>query len=132
MPKTNQIKIVFSETSDAFIIPQMKITDAFKYLYIKYTLTGCQQLQLLYTTSHAINGARLISASPFTRQQLKLYLLTHLIPKLTYSLSCASFSESQYFRLHKICIPTAILVLRYNHHCPLTLRYDKHPYGASN
>ena len=121
MPKTDQIKIVFSETSDISIIPQMKITNAFKYLYIKYTLIGSQQLQLLYTTSHAINGARLIFASPFTRQQLKLYPFkpqTHILIIMRI--------------IFRVAIPTAILVLWYNHHCPLVLRYEKHPYGGSN
>ena len=52
------------------------------------------------------------------------------MPKITYPLSCASFSASQYSRLHKTFIPTAISALGYNRHWPLALRYGKHPYGG--
>ena len=108
----------------------MKSTDSFKYLGIKSTLTGSQQSQLIDTIAHTTNRARLIFTSPFTRLHLKLYLLTHLMPKITYPLSCASFSESHYSRLHKRFIPTAISALGYNRHWLLALRYDKHLYGG--
>ena len=52
------------------------------------------------------------------------------MPKITYPLSCASFSESQYSRLHKRFIPTAISALGYNRHWLLALRDDKHLYGG--
>ena len=129
-PTTDPVKIVSSETSEKFLVPQVKSTYSFKYLGIKSTLTGSQQPQLIDTTTHATNGARLISASPFTRLHSKLYLLTHLMPKITYPLSCASFSASQYSRLHKRFTPTAISALGYNRYCPLALRYGKLPYGG--
>ena len=83
-----------SEILETFIVPQMKNTDLFKYLGIKSTLIGSQQTQLVDTTTHATNGSRLISANTFTRLHSKLYLFTHLMPKINYFLSCALFSES--------------------------------------
>ena len=56
------------------------------------------------------------------------YILNYIY--ITYPLSCASFSESQYSRLHKTFIPTAISALGYNRYWRLALRYDKNPYGG--
>ena len=39
-PAIDPVKIVSSETSETFLVPQMKSTDSFKYLGIKSTLTG--------------------------------------------------------------------------------------------
>ena len=129
-PTTGSVKIVSSESSETFLVPQVKSTYSFKYLSIKSTLTGSQQPQLIDTTAYATNGGRLISASPFNRLHSKSYLLTHLMPKITYPLSCASFSASHYSRLHKRFIPTTISALVYNRHWLLALRYCKHPYGG--
>ena len=129
-PTTYPVKVVSSETSETFLVPQMKSTDSFKYLGINSTLTGSQQPQLIDTTAYATNGNRLISTSPFNRLHSKSYLLTHLMPKITYPLSCASFSASHYSRLHKRFIPTTISTLVYNRHWLLALRYGKHPYGG--
>ena len=106
----------------------MKSTDSFKYLGIMSTLTDSQQPQLIDTTVHATNGARLLSAIPFTRLHSKLYVFTHLMPKITYPLSCASFSESHYSRLNRTFISTTISALGYNRHWSLSLRYGKRPY----
>ena len=125
VPKTD----VPSETSDIFIIPKMKSTYSFKYLDIKSSLTGSQQPQLFRHHFTYYQRIQIFSASPFTRQQTKLYILNHITPKLAYPLSCTSFSESQYFRLHKTFVRTAILALGYNCHWSLTVVYGKDPYG---
>ena len=75
-------------------------------------------------------GHEFFSPAPSKKYQSKLYLFTHLNPKIHCPLSCTFLSPKQYNHLHKKYISTEITFMGYNRTCPSALRFGCHKYSS--
>ena len=128
--KRNTISIKDSEDQKRYEINLLQNNEPFKYLGITSSNDDDQKHQFQTILQATTEGSRILSISPFKNYQAKLYLFTHLNPKLHYPLSCASLSQKQYDTLHKAHISNAISSMGYNRTWPSALRYGCHKYSS--
>ena len=126
----NTISIKDSEDKKQYEINLLQNNEPFKYLGITSSNDDDQNHQFQTILQATTEGSRILSTSPFKNYQAKLYLFTHLNPKINYPLSCASLSQKQYDSLHKAHISNAISSMGYNRTWPSALRYGCHKYSS--
>ena len=126
----NTISIKDSEDKKQYEINLLQNNEPFKYLGITSSNDDDQNHQFQTILQATTEGSRILSTSPFKNYQAKLYLFTHLNPKIHYPLSCASLSQKQYDSLHKAHISNAISSMGYNRTWPSALRFGCHKYSS--
>ena len=70
----------------------------------------------------------MFQSSLITRYQTRMYLNTHLHPKIFHPFTCTSLSQQQYQQLKKEYTNPAISSIQYNRMWPLVMRYGTHNY----
>ena len=76
----------------------------------------------------AQRGTRIFTSSKLNNSNIRMYLKTHLFPKLITPLACSQLSTSQYNSIQKQYISSAISSTGYNKTLPNSLRYVDHKY----
>ena len=105
--KHNTISVIDSEDHKSYDITLLQNNAPFKYLRI-ISSTDDDQTSISNNTFGNNRRIKNINHHPLQNYQAKLYLFTHLNPKINYPLSCASLSHKQYNSFHKTHISNAI------------------------
>ena len=91
---------------------------------------GNQDSQFHSSITTAKLGARTLDTNPFGRYHAKLYLNTHINPKIYFPFTCSSLSNQQYIDINKEHIPSALSSMGFNRTWSLSLRYGCQSYGG--
>ena len=127
--KHNTISVIDSEDHKSYDITLLQNNAPFKYLRITSS-TDDDQTSISNNTFGNNRRIKNINHHPLQNYQEKLYLFTHLNPKINYPLSCASLSHKQYNSFHKTHIINAISSLSYIKSWPSALRFECHKYSS--
>ena len=130
MPDIEPFIITSSFDKSHYVIKLISNNECMKYLRIKSAPSGNQDSQFHSSITTAKLGARTLDTNPFGRYHAKLYLNTHLNPKLYYPFTCSSLSNQQYIDINKTHIPSSLSSMGFNRTWPLSLRYGCHSYGG--
>ena len=96
------------------------------YLESTSTPDGKEHHQLQTSIKHAREGTCIVNTTALNKYYLSVYNTTHLLPKLIYPLTYASFTYEQIEQVHKTYIPTSISAMTFNRTWPIDLRYGIH------
>ena len=111
-------------------IQNLNKNETCKYLGITSAPDGNQNHQFKVIFQNAKTGAFIISSNPFNHYQAFLYFISHLLPKLTSTLTSAALTTKQYKKIEGAFHPSVIAVMGYNRTWPIALRYGTHKYGG--
>ena len=110
-------------------IQQLQTTEKCKYLGVTSAPDGNQHHQFQVIPQNAKTCLIIISSSPLNHYQAFLYLISHLLPKLTYSLISAALDTKQYKQIKGSFHPFVVAAIWFNRTWLIALLYGTHQYG---
>ena len=122
MSDVEPFTITSSFDKSHYVMTLLSNNECMKYLGIQSAPSGNQDSQFHSSITTAKLGARTLDTNPFGRYHAKLYLNTHLNPKIYFLFTCSSLSNQQYIDINKEHIPSALSTMGFNRTWPLSLR----------
>ena len=107
MPEIEFFTITSSFDKSHNAIKLLSNNECMKYLGIQSAPSGNQDSQFHPSITTAKLSARTLDTNPFGRYHAKLYLNTHLNPKLYYPFTCSSLLNKHCIDINKEHIPSA-------------------------